>query len=410
MLPINASKVLIVEGIMDDPLTRVRAERLLTGIETDEVLEVDDRGFAEVIRDMPDLHRRNGPTPRFEPLVIFNRFRFDEPEAEQARRIVEFPELAQCKFNGYGGFDWREAGSARDRRLTGKVCQSAWHIHTIVGCPFRCAYCHLSRFHNLMLNMEEYVERLDGYLCRCPGQTLFQWDNITDPVCFEPELDATRPLVEFFASRPGQALELYVGKSDNIDYLLDYDHRGHTVCCWSLAAPTQAEKIELLSAPTSARIEAMRKCRDAGYPVRVRLSPIVPVKGWREENRAMLEELFATVDPDMVTLETIRFIDAEGVGEVFDTTMLDDDMLAALEQTRDLDVPRGCELHDDYRAEVYRFFFDEFDRLAPQVKVAFCREQRTMWERFEDWFARRGQHPDDYVCNCGTTSAPATAV
>ena len=40
---------------------------------------------------------------------------------------------------------------------------------------------------------------------------------------------AAKLLIEFFARQPGRALELYVGKSDNVDYLLDYDHRGHTV-------------------------------------------------------------------------------------------------------------------------------------------------------------------------------------
>ena len=69
---------------------------------------------------------------------------------------------------------------------------------------------------------------------KAPNQTLFQWDNGTDPVCWEPEYGGTRLLVELFARQPDKYLELYVGKSDHVDYFLDYDHRGHTICCWSL--------------------------------------------------------------------------------------------------------------------------------------------------------------------------------
>ena len=40
MLPIQASKLLIVEGVMEDPLMRARAERLRAGVVTDDVRTV----------------------------------------------------------------------------------------------------------------------------------------------------------------------------------------------------------------------------------------------------------------------------------------------------------------------------------------------------------------------------------
>ena len=41
-----------------------------------------------------------------------------------------------------------------------------------------------------------------------------------------------------------------------------------------------------------ARIVSARKCREAGYSVRIRLSPMAPVVGWRDEIRHMLRRLF----------------------------------------------------------------------------------------------------------------------
>lgn len=408
MVPVEAAKLLIVNGVEDDARMRARAERLRAGIQADEVLHVGDEELSAIVKS--DLAQRphHGMRGDFQPIVIFNRFRFDDDdEAEQARRIEARPELNTLKLNGYGGFDWRDSGSAAWRESTGLVCQPAWQLHTIVGCHFRCAYCSLGHVLNVMLNMEEFVGRLDGWLERCPTQTLFQYDNWTDTVCFEPEYGGAKLLIDYFARRPGQALELYVGKSDHVDFLLDYEHRGHTACCWSLSGPTQSRDFEWRSAPMEGRIEAMRKCQDAGYPVRVRFSPIIPVKGWREENREMIARLFRDVQPDVVTIETIRFLTYEGMGRCFDLALLDDEFAQAMQEAQGQPFAQGCEVPDDWRREVYDFFFAELDRVAPDVPVAFCREKRDLWEHYAGFFGRRGQHPDHYVCNCGPTSAPA---
>jgi DNA repair photolyase len=408
MLPVDASKLLIVEGVEDDPRMRARAERLRRGVRTDDVRHVGDEELAAIVREELTHLPRNGMRAEFQPVVIFNRFRLDDDQAERGRRAEAFPELNPLKLNGYGGFDWRDSGSPGWREKTGLVCQPAWQLHTIVGCHFRCAYCNLSRFLNVMLNMEDFVSRLDGWIERCPRQTLFQYDNFTDTVCFEPEYGGAKLLIDYFARKPGQTLELYVGKSDHVDFLLDYDHRGQTVCCWSVSAATQSREFEWRSAPTEDRIESMRKCQAAGYPVRVRFSPIIPVAGWREENRAMIERLFRDVRPDVVTIETIRFLTYEAMSEQFDLAKLDPKFVQAMKDAEGQSFAQGCEVPERWRREVYDFFFGELDRVAPDVPVAFCREERTLWDHYEEFFTRRGQGPDNYICNCGPTSAPAT--
>jgi spore photoproduct lyase len=340
---------------------------------------------------------------------VLNRGRFDDDEAERERRIEAYPALGRELFNGYDMFHWRRSGCEEYRRETGLVCQPAWQLHTVNGCHFRCAYCHLGWLVNIMMNMEEFVSRLDGWMEQCPEQTLFQYDNGTDTVCFEPEYGGAKLLIDYFAGRPHQALELYVGKSDNVDFLLDYDHRGHTVCCWSLSGPTQSVAFEPRSAPCDRRIESMRKCADAGYPVRVRLSPIIPVKGWREENRTMIGDLFGAVSPDVVTIETIRFQDYGGIRRLFDMSLLDEEFVEVMKAAPEEKSAPGCEVPDDYRTMVYDFVISEIERVSPGTPYAFCREKRDLWDHFADEFERHDQDPDDYLCNCGPFSAPATA-
>lgn len=409
MLPLKTSKVLVVEGVEDDPLMRARMERLLTGISADEVRAV---GCEELNAEAALARQGRGNHGRvrdIEPLVILNRGRFDDDEDEKQRRLAAYPALGKELLVGYDMFHWRPSGCEEYRRRTGLVCQPAWQLHTIVGCHFRCAYCSLGWLVNIMMNMEDFVSRLDGWLAQCPEQTLFQYDNFTDTVCFEPEYGGAKLLIDCFAQREAQALELYVGKSDHVDFLLDYDHRGHTVCCWSLSAPTQSVEFEAGSAPTDRRIEAMRRCAEAGYPVRVRLSPIIPVKGWRGENRRMIEDLFTAVSPDVVTIETIRFLDCDGMCRLFDVSLLDGEFVDVMKGAPGVPSAPGCEVPDEYRTMVYDFLISEIERVSPGTPYAFCREKRDVWEHFAERFARYGQHPDDYLCNCGPFSAPATA-
>jgi hypothetical protein len=409
MLPLTAAKVLVVEGVEDDPLMRARMERLLSGITAGEVRTV---GYGELNAEV-DLARqkrpRHGRLTDIEPVVVLNRGRFDDDEAEQQRRIEAYPALGRELLNGYDMFHWRRSGCEEYRRDTGLVCQPAWQLHSIMGCHFRCAYCNLGWLVNVMMNMEEFVSRLDGWMEQCPEQTLFQYDNGTDTVCFEPEYGGAKLLIDYFAHRPNQALELYVGKSEHVDFLLDYDHRGHTVCCWSLSGPTQSVAFEPGSSPMDRRIESMRKCADAGYPLRVRFSPIIPVTDWRKENRRMIEDLFAAVSPDVITIETIRYVDYEGVCRLFDMSLLDEEYVRRMQAAQDEPDEWGSELPDDFRTMVYDFVISEIERVSPETPYAFCREKRTVWEHFGDELARHGQGPDDYLCNCGPFSAPATA-
>jgi hypothetical protein len=139
MLPVVASKLLIVEGVEDEPRMRARAERLRAGVLTDDARRVGDAELAAIVKAELTCLPHHGMRGDFKPLVVFNRFRFDDDAAEQRRRAEAFPDLSRNKFNGYGGFDWRDSGSEKFREKTGLVCQPAWQLHTIVGCHFRCA-------------------------------------------------------------------------------------------------------------------------------------------------------------------------------------------------------------------------------------------------------------------------------
>ncbi|MFW5868177.1 MAG: spore photoproduct lyase family protein [Armatimonadota bacterium] len=410
MEPLKAERILIVEGVMDEARTAARAERMIEALNPDSIEHVDDARLCEIMED-PEIvgGGRHGMYAEIDPVVIFNRERLDETEEEREARIDANPCLKRGGYplGGYDSFHWRHTGTAKHRAETGWVCTPAWQLHTIWGCHYRCSYCSLGHYVNILMNMEQFVEALPDLIAEhAPNQGLFQYDNGTDTVSFEPEYGGAKLMIDFFAGREDQFLELYVGKSANVDFLLDYDHRGHTVCCWSLSSRTQASEFEWRSAPMEERIEAARRCEEAGYHVRHRFSPIIPVRNWREEITEMIELLFANCNPDVITFETLRFMKLEQIEEAFDVELLDPEFVEVMKTDDREDFPRGDEIPDEFRHRIYRHIFDELERVSPETPYAFCREQRSTWECFAEDFDRHNQHPDRYVCNCGAYSQP----
>ena len=82
------------------------------------------------------------------------------------------------------------------------------------------------------------------------------------------------------------------------------------------------------------------------------------------------------------------------------------EFLKAMEEFNGQKHLSGCEMPHWYREKVYRFIIDELERLSPETPYALCRSPRVMWDALEEDFARHGQTPDYYVCNCGPYSAP----
>ncbi len=415
MLPINARAVYIKKEAYEDPRSMKRIERMLPRIRCHrEVKTLDDDGWHKLVQDehLNGMPRHGVNANDVEPIVIFNQYLYHHTDEERKRRQQTYPNLFRGQpphYSGYGGWDWRASGDDEYRSSTGLVCQPAYAIHSFWGCHFRCAYCNLGHVANVYVNLEDWVENIRqglNHLQKFPGQTLFQWDNGTDIVCWEPEYGGTKLLVELFAEQEDKYLELYVGKSNNVDFMLDFDHRGHTTCCWSLSTQTQAKLVEKRTASMEARLKSARKCQEAGYPVRIRFSPMVPVIGWEAETRHMIRRMSEDLKPEVLTIEPLRFCSYDQLQELFEPGVIDPDFVSDLKN-----VPphaqswEQSQFSDELRLRMYRVVLEEMQRWAPDTPVALCREKRRIWDVLQEDFARMGQKPNRYVCNCGPTSA-----
>ncbi len=404
MYEVSDLEVFVVKRVRETPAAAARLERMLGAMTPRHVTEVDDAGLDELVRargwSEPSRrtgeYRMTGP-----PTLIFNAFRWLKPEAF-GQLGDEHPALRGHMFLGDGPWTFRD--HRHFRRDYDCVCQSAWEIHSAYGCLHNCDYCHVAPFFNIMVNLEEFAERVRAFGESVPEQSLYKFDNQTDTVTLEPEYGASEVMVNAFADWPGRYLMLYT-KSDNVEHLLDLNHNGHTLVSWSLNAPTPASLIEKNTPSLDARLRAMERCQGAGYRVRARISPICPVKGWRDEYAEMAARLLERVRPDVITVDVVGWMSARQMRNALELALFDDAYAEVVVRLDEDGVQtRGKHLFPhEMRADLLRHVIGAIRRLRPEQAVSICNETPAMWRELGPLM---GMNPDNYACCCGPDSVP----
>jgi len=295
-------------------------------------------------------------------------------------------------------YHWRDEAGTH-----GGVCQPALELNIIDGCAFRCAYCGFGRYIIFYLDIERLIDGLDDVFARHSSQRLYKYSNMTDLPAFEPELNAIAPMVERFGKETDRYLMLFT-KSDNVDFLRDLDHGGQTIISWSITCDATSRLVDKGTATMQERIAAMARMQAAGYHVRARLSPIVPIANWRQAYAELLEALLTRVRPDLITLELLGWMDVDDLLAMFDRSLLDPTAMHAAEQARDelagvMWGPFTQRVHE----EVYGFCIDTARRISPQTPVSVCHGTSATWQTLGE---QMQMSPDSYICNCGSRSAP----
>jgi spore photoproduct lyase len=399
--------VYVSDRVRADARCAARLGRMMRRIECGRVVDVTDDEIERLVREnrWDQSRRYTGTRKQGDPPILFNRYRWPS-EAQQQEQRLRCPGGRKGHFFGFDAFTFRDRQAAAEKENI--VCQSAWEVHTISGCLFKCSYCFLENFLNIMLDLEQWAERLEKLIDDNPWQSLYKYDNWSDVLAFEPEYGVSEVLVPLFAGKPNAYLMHYT-KSSNVDHLLGLDHGGHTLMCWSLSAHTQSRVVEIDTAPMEDRIGAAAKCQEAGYPVRFRLSPIIPLKGWREENRRMIRMLLSKVRPEVISLQTLsRFAEYEIVERVFDTELFDGRFLEGMRsRPEELRGRLYGPIPHALRAEIYRFCIGEIRAVDPDVPLSLCLESKEMWDDLE---GRLGICREGYPCCCGPQCVPGDPV
>jgi len=416
----------VTDWAMSDGRNVERMERMVRGMgrNPSEVQVISAEEMPDVIQSsgwMGEV-RQGAYVNATDPDVVFNASKWLTTEERGAlagsdvfqRCIDAYDAYGDCKQWFTGSRTQALFGAApfyhfekRDAWKEDLVCWSLHDLHSAWGCLHRCNYCQRGSVYVINLNLEEFVDHVEELATANAWQKMFRYDVEQDVLAIEPEYGACKLLVEAFAQREDQYLLLF-SKSANVDHLLDLDHRGHTLMLWTLSSHTVSRQHEAKTGTLEQRLEAARKCQDAGYRLRFKCKPIVPIKGWREETTRMFEQLYAAVTLENVSMEVV-FVDS--VAEM-DATMgaanLDPEFVAAAraaeaagEWDRAAHGPKPFTF--EVKEAIYRHFITESKRLSPETPITLCAETQRMWRALEDVLEYQ---PWDYVCNCGPLCTP----
>ncbi|GGH18756.1 spore photoproduct lyase [Paenibacillus segetis] len=183
-------------------------------------------------------------------------------------------------------------------------------IPLATGCAGHCHYCYLQTtmsskpYIRVYVNLDEILAAAEKYIEeRKPEITTFEAACTGDPVSFEHLTGALRYYIEFMGKQPYGRLR-FVTKYDNVDSLLDANHRGHTRIRFSINSSYVIRNFEPATSGFEERIEAAGKIAEAGYPLGFIMAPIMIYDGWKEDYLELIKKLHERIgDIDIVDLE-----------------------------------------------------------------------------------------------------------
>ena len=200
-----------------------------------------------------------------------------------------------------------------------------WRVDLATGCPAHCSYCYLAGslkgppITRTYSNLEEILGVLPSYMgtgtitshssARVHEGTTFEASCYTDPLALEHLTGSLAKTIAWFGQLGAASQLRFTTKFTNVESLLPLEHAGHTRMRASIN-PGAYARFEGGTAPVAARLAALRRMADAGYPVGLTIAPIIAAHGWEDAYRGLISDaatLLCNVPDLTVELITHRF-------------------------------------------------------------------------------------------------------
>ncbi len=184
-----------------------------------------------------------------------------------------------------------------------------WRIDLARGCPAHCQYCYLAGslsgppVTRVFANLDEVLAEIpvkigQGTITSANAErvhegTTFELSCYTDPLGIEPLTGSLAAAVTRAGSGVwGEDLQLrFTTKFDDVAELVGIDHRGRTRARFSVNAAPVAQRFDGGTASVPARLQALRRLAEAGYPVGLTIAPVMPVPDWREAYGELFDQV-----------------------------------------------------------------------------------------------------------------------
>ena len=271
---------------------------------------------------------------------------------------------------------------------TSIVCFRFWELVVAAGCPFSCSYCFLQATPSYVFghypikgaifeNWEDMLGEVEEWLDHSIPRMLVIGE-LQDGLAFDSAYRKiagkalTEMLIPLFARQNKHRL-LFLTKSTVVNNALKINPTKQVVFTWSVNAEEVSRRWESGAPSTEKRLEAAQKMKEAGWPVRIRLDPMVPFAGWQRGYSEIIEKLNA-LEPEMITVGALRAsntLKAHARRNSRDFSIFD--MLSIKD-------PSGFKwrLPKEIQIELFRFAYQRIDR--NRITPALCKEDISIWK------------------------------
>jgi spore photoproduct lyase len=307
------------------------------------------------------------------------------PTVDNARPAVPFPVSRRNQF--IKQFEGPEFGS-------GVVCFKFWELAPAWGCPFECGYCFLQtnprvRFDKSALtgqifsNWRRMLDEVDEWLTS-PTPRMLIVGELQDGLVFDSAYakvtgkPLTHHLIPLFAAQDRHRL-IFLTKSVLTRHALALPPTPQVVFSWSVNAEYVSRRWEIGAPSSRKRFAAAARMKEAGWPIRFRLDPMIPFqdgeKGWRDGYARAIDQINA-LEPEMVTIGALRATDKGKLAKAAEKNGRPTDLFNYLSEKD----PSGFKhrLPFEQQVEMFKFALERLDRR--RIVSALCKEDVSVWK------------------------------
>jgi spore photoproduct lyase len=271
------------------------------------------------------------------------------------------------------------------------VCPHFLELKWAYGCPYDCAWCYLKgtfrfRPEGTSPVVKDY-SKIQLHLLRFFEEAvdtpeLLNTGEIADSLMHEKtEKPFSKFIIPLFESQSIHKV-LFLTKSSYIYNLLELESHNQVIISFSLNAIPVAERWEK-APPVMDRIKAAKKLYEAGYEVRIRIDPIVPVENWAIYYPELLRLIFDNFLPSRITLGSLRGLQSTING------CTDRTWVRYLKESSNW----GKKVDFETRYRIYSHLVKLLREKYNFENIAFCKETVMLWNALNMDYTK-------IKCNC----------
>ena len=180
-----------------------------------------------------------------------------------------------------------------------------FYFSHLLNCLYDCRYCFLqgmfpSAHYVLFVNYDDFQDEILRKTEESADEPSWFFSGYDcDSLALENITGFAKAFLPLFAKHANARLELRT-KSVNLKILEKNDPLPNVVTAFSFTPDEISTQLEHKVPSVSSRIRAIKKIAELGWPVGVRIDPLIDCKNFEERYRTLFDNLFANLPPDSV--------------------------------------------------------------------------------------------------------------